>query len=199
MKMTKQTNEKITENDEVELIKKMYKEYSDDDIVSYWDIFPITKKDEIEAAKYRQRYKLLAPKERFKENLKNLGRSILHTPLIMASSVAFVGFCLGACYLNYRFNNGRLFGETYKGKEQNYLQNSKENSGIEVFYDRGRELITEINSLEKKIKYTKPQDSIKYAKQIDSLKEQSPHIKDGIEYTFINNLSNSKRMLEGGP
>ncbi len=156
-------------------------------------IFTITNKQE---KIFEKEYNALSPSKKFVWNFKLFGKSALYVPLVIAPYVALIGTAVGVGGLNYRFNDGRLFGETYKSKEQTYeIQKPKETYGIEVFYDRGKELITEINSLENKTKYAELQDSIKYSKQIDSLKEQHFHIKNGIEYILINGFDNPKSFI----
>ena len=56
-------------------------------------------------------------------------------------------------------------------------------------------MTAEINSLENKIKYAEPQNSTKYSKQIDSLKEQYSHIKDGIEYIKLNDSEDYNNLI----
>ncbi len=117
--------------------------------------------------------------------------------IIAGESVRVIGIMgLGVGFFSllfYLFNENSSYNQ--KKKQTYEIQKLKETYGIEVFYDRRKELITEINNLENKIKYEKPQNSIKYTQKINSLKEQYSYIKDGIEYLLINESDDAKKIM----
>ncbi len=189
IKMTNKTNEKFEEK---------YKERLEKDINSFKEELTEDVSFQLENYKIRllNHYK---SEEDDKKNEQEWRQTPLYKKIgIIAGESAVITGLIGLgvglfSLMFYLFNENSSCNQK---REQTYeIKKPKKTYGIEVFYDKGKELTAEINSLENKIKYAEPQNSTKYSKQIDSLKEQYSHIKDGIEYIKLNDSEDYNNLI----